>query len=85
MSYAPTAITDIPATILDLISIRNDQFPGRPALQIDPTVSRRRTDATHLWDNAAWGRAYVDLLHVFSIDGRISGPERLDLQGAACG
>ena len=73
-SYAPTAITDIPATILDLISIRNDQLPGRSALQIDPNVSRRRTYARHSWENAAWGRAYVDLLHVFSIDGRITDP-----------
>ena len=73
-SYAPTAITDIPATILDLIGIRNDQLPGRSALQIDPNVSRRRTYARHSWENAAWGRKYLDLLHIFSIDGRITDP-----------
>ena len=74
LDTAPTAVTDIPATILDLISIRNDQLPGRSALQIDPNASRRRTYARRSWDNAAWGRAYVDLLHVFSIDGRITDP-----------
>jgi len=73
-SYAPTAITDVPATILNLIGIPNDQLPGRSVLQIDPNVSRRRTYAHHSWDNAAWGRPYLDLLHVFSIDGRVTDP-----------
>ena len=81
-SYAPTAITDVPATILDLINIPNDQLPGRSALQIDPNVPRRRTYASHSWDNADWGRSYLDLLHVFSVDGRITNPKAWSFQAA---
>ena len=73
-SHAPTAITDIPATILDLLDLPNDQLPGQSALRIDPNVGRRRTYASHSWSNADWGRSYFDLLHVFSIDGRIANP-----------
>ena len=81
-SYAPTAVTDIPATVLDLIGIPSDQLPGRSAFQIDPNVSRRRTYAHHSWSNAAWGRQYLDLLHVFSIDGRIPDPNAWTFQAA---
>ena len=81
-SYAPTAITDIPATILDLISVPNDQLPGRSALRIDPNVSRRRTYARHSWSNARWGRPYLDLLHIFSIDGRVTDPNAWTFQAA---
>ena len=81
-SYAPTAITDIPATILDLIGIPSDQLPGRSALQIDTNVSRRRTYAHHSWGEGAWGQLYLDLLHVFSIDGRITDPNAWTFQAA---
>ena len=81
-SYAPTAITDIPATILDLISVPNNEFPGRSALQSDPNVSRRRTYAHHSWQHADWGRRYFELLHVFSIDGRITQPSAWTFQAA---
>ena len=81
-SYAPTAITDVPATILDLVNIPNDQLPGRSAFQLDPNVSRRRTYASHSWDNADWGRSYFDLLHVFSVDGRITNPRAWSFQAA---
>ena len=73
-SYAPTAITDVPATILDLMRLPNDRLPGQSALQIDPNVSRRRTYAHHTWRHEVWRRPYLDLLHIFSIDGRITEP-----------
>ena len=81
-SYAPTAITDVPATILDLMSVPNDQLPGQSALQIDPNVSRRRTYAHHSWRNADWRRPYLDVLHVFSINGRITDPNAWTFQAA---
>ena len=73
-SFAPTAITDVPATILDLMRLPNNRLPGQSALQIDPNVSRLRAYAHHAWRQEDWLRPYVDLLHVFSIDGRITDP-----------
>ena len=81
-SYAPTAITDVPATILDLLRLPNDQFPGQSALQIEPDVSRRRTYAHHAWRHEDWLRPYLDLLHIFSIDGRITDPNAWTFQAA---
>ena len=73
-SYAPTAITDVPATILDLLHLSSDVVTGQPALQIDPTARRPRTYAHHTWVHADWSRPYLDALHIFSIDGRITDP-----------
>ena len=81
-SYAPTAITDVPATILDLMRLPNDRLPGQSALQIDPDVSRRRTYAHHAWRQEDWRRPYLDLLHIFSIDGRVTDPNAWTFQTA---
>ena len=81
-SYAPTAITDIPQTILDLLNLSDDSLPGQPALQIDPNAGRRRTYAHHSWENADWSRPYLDVLQVFSIDGRLTEPSAWAFQAA---
>ncbi len=81
-SQAPTAITDIPATILDLMGLPNDRFPGRSAFRIDPNVGRPRTYAHHSWRHGDWGKRYFDLLHVFSIDGRVTEPSAWAFQAA---
>ena len=81
-SYAPTAITDVPATILDLASVENARLSGQSALEIDPNVSRRRTYADHDWRQGSWSRPYLDLLHVFSVDGRIADPTAWSYQAA---
>ena len=81
-SAAPTAITDVPATILDLMRLPNDRLPGQSALQIDPNLSRRRTYAHHAWRHEDWGRPYLPLLHIFSIDGRITDPNAWTFQAA---
>ena len=73
-SYAPTTITDVPATILELLHLSSNVVTGQPALQIDPTARRPRTYAHHTWTHAAWSRPYLDALHIFSIDGRIMDP-----------
>ena len=71
ISMAPTAITDIPATIADLAGLTPGLFPGEPALRLDPDARRARTFAFHSWRNADWRREYMDALHVFSVDGPI--------------
>ena len=81
-SAAPTAITDVPATILDLMRLPNDRLPGQSALQIDPNLSRRGTYAHHAWRHEDWGRPYLPLLHIFSIDGRITDPNAWTFQAA---
>ncbi len=73
-SMAPTAITDIPATIADLAGLAPGLFPGEPALRLDPDARRARTFAFHSWRNADWRREYMDALHVFSVDGPIHEP-----------
>jgi len=73
-SYAPTAITDIPATIVDLVGLPNVFGQGQSAFKIDPGALRARTYMHHSITNADWSRPYYDMLHVFSIDGRVTDP-----------
>ena len=80
ISYAPTEITDVPATIVDLLGLRNP-FPGKPALQLDANVPRIRNFAHHSWENADWERPYLDALELFSIDGRVLEPSSWTFQG----
>ena len=44
-SYAPTAITDVPATLLDLAGLPNAPGRGASVLRIDPAEPRQRTYA----------------------------------------
>ena len=46
-SYAPTAITDIPATVLDLADLPDTLGRGTSVFRIDPAVPRQRTYAHH--------------------------------------
>ena len=72
-SFAPTALTDVPATLLDLADQPNTLRRGTSALAIDPEAPRARTFATHDGEGT-WRRPYYDLLHVFSVDGRVTDP-----------
>ena len=74
-SAAPTAITDVPATILDLAGLPNYFGRGRSALEVDPEETRQREYAGHSWHNADWGRPYFDALHIFSVSGPATEPE----------
>ena len=71
VSAAPTAITDIPATIAAMAGLRPGLFPGLPVLEIDDRASRSRSFAFHTWRDADWRREYIDALHVFSVDGPV--------------
>jgi hypothetical protein len=74
-SLAPTSITDIPATLLDLMGLPVDGLPGEPVFRLDPARRRQRTYAHHSWTNAGWRKPYFDLLHVFSINGPTLDPD----------
>ena len=75
-SDAPTAITDLPATLLDLAELPNSLRRGTSVLALDPAAPRERTYAHHEWGRQNdWASPYFDLLHVFSVNGRVTDPE----------
>jgi hypothetical protein len=82
ISRAPTAITDIPATVLDLVGLPNDVFPGESVFRIDEGARRSRVFTHHSWSNAAWRLPYFDVLQLFSVDGPILEPSAWKFQKA---
>ena len=73
-SYVPTSITDIPATIYDVIGRPNPGLRGQSAFRMAPDVGRRREYVHHAWRNADWARSHLDLMHLFAVSGRIREP-----------
>ena len=69
-SDAPTALTDIPATLLDLAGLPNALGAGTSVLALDPAGRPERTYAFHAARQSEW----VDALHLFSVNGRVTDP-----------
>ena len=67
-SYAPTSITDVPATLLDLANLPDTLGHGASVMEIDPSALRRRTYAHHHAE--ARPNRFLDYLYVFSLNGR---------------
>ena len=82
ISRAPTAITDIPATVLDLLGLPNDAFPGELVFRIDERGRQSRVFAHHTWSNAGWRLPYFDVLRLFSVDGPVLEPSAWKFQRA---
>ena len=76
-SYAPTAITDVPATLLDLAGLPDALGRGASVLRIDPAEPRQRTYAHHR--PQARPNPFYDVLYVFSVNGQSHRPGRLEL------
>ena len=72
-SYAPTAITDVPATLLDLAELPDSLRRGASVLRIDPTAARQRTYAHHKPQDRP--NPYYEVLYVFSVSGRVRDPD----------
>ena len=72
-SYAPTSITDIPATVLDLADLPNRLGRGASVFRIDPAVPRPRTYAHHAREPKT--APFYDALYVFSVNGRGNDPD----------
>jgi hypothetical protein len=70
VSYAPTAISDIPATVLDALGLPKT-LPGEPALTLAETAPRERSFAHYVWEDGDWRQPYFDHLDVFRIRGRM--------------
>ncbi len=77
-SDAPTAITDIPATLLDLAGLPNTLGTGTSILALDPVRRRERTYAHHSWGLGltanTWTGPWFDVLHLFTVEGRVGDP-----------
>ena len=71
ISEAPTAITDIPATILDLLGLPGE-LPGESVFRLEEGAARPRVYAHHPWDGAGWQQPYFRALWLFSVDGRVA-------------
>ena len=69
-SYAPTAITDVPATLLDLAGLPDALGRGASVLRIDPAEPRQRTYAHHR--PQARPNPFYDVLYVFAVNGQIT-------------
>ena len=80
-SDAPTSLTDVPATLLDLAGLPNTLGVGTSALALDPAVRRERTFQFH---HGGTGLP-TDALHVFSVDGRVTDPDAWRYQRAISG
>ena len=68
ISEAPSAITDIPATIVDTLGLKNP-FPGVSAFKLDEHAPRPREFAVYLWSSAEWQADFFAYMDVFSIHG----------------
>lgn len=74
ISRAPTMITDVPATILDLAGLPQE-YPGESVLRLDEQAARPREYAHHWWFDAGWQQPYFDLLWIFSVNGPVRRAE----------
>ena len=77
VSYAPTAITDVPATLLDLAGLPDALGRGASVLRIDPAAPRQRTYAhdTDARPNPIYGDPFYKALYIFSVNGRVNDPD----------
>jgi hypothetical protein len=73
-SSAPTALTDIPATVLDLLELPREGYSGESVFRIDPAAPRVRTYFFHSWKSTNWTDPYFDMLYEFSVNGPVGDP-----------
>ena len=70
VSRAPTAITDIPITVADVLGVPH-QFPGEPALKFAEDAARARSFGLYDWENDDWRSNYFEHLDILEINGRL--------------
>lgn len=71
VSEAPTTISDIPATIVDTLGLKNP-FSGTSALKLDEHAPRPRQFATYLWSSAEWQADFFPYMDLFTVDGSVT-------------
>ena len=70
VSNAPTAISDIAATVLDSAGIPST-LPGEPALRLPESAQRVRSFGMYDWEDDGWKHNYFDALDVMEIRGPV--------------
>ena len=68
VSEAPSAINDIPATIVDTLGLKNP-FDGTSALKLDEDAPRPRQFGSYQWSSAEWRAEFFPYMDVFTVDG----------------
>jgi len=68
ISKAPVALTDLPATILSILGIR-EAFDGRNIFEVDQNEKRTRKFYYYDWSKTNWDNEYFDGLYEFDIAG----------------
>lgn len=69
VSEAPSAISDIPATIAGTLGLKHP-FGGTSALELDERVPRPRQFASYPWSSALWEADFFPFMDVFTVMGR---------------
>ena len=69
-SAAPSAITDIPATIADVLGLPSE-LPGVSVFRLAESQRRAREYAHYEWTDELWDRRYLPTLDVYEIRGPI--------------
>jgi hypothetical protein len=70
VSYAPTAITDIPITVADALGVPH-ALPGESALKLADDATRVRSFGMYSWENEDWRASYFEYLDLMEIRGRL--------------
>ncbi|RPI49644.1 MAG: hypothetical protein EHM55_23295, partial [Acidobacteria bacterium] len=81
VSYAPTAITDIPATVLAAMGVKHS-LPGEPALNLAEDAPRTRVFTMYDWEHDDWGQQYFEALDVMEVRGRLLDGNNWTLAGS---
>lgn len=74
ISQAPSAITDVPATIVDTLGL-NNPFPGVSALKLDEHAPRPRQFAVYPWSSSEWKADFFPYMDLFTVDGQAARGE----------
>jgi hypothetical protein len=70
ISRAQVSLTDIPATMSNLLKL-DDTFDGRPVFEVDPDEVRERRFYYHEWQAKDWKRDYFPRLDEFVVKGSV--------------
>jgi len=68
VSHAPTSISDVAATVLDIVGVPNS-LPGEPALKLAENAQRVRSFGMYDWEDDGWRHDYFDSLDIMEIRG----------------
>jgi hypothetical protein len=71
ISEAPSQISDIPATIVETLALKNP-FAGTSALKLDEHAHRPRQLASYVWSSAEWHADFFPYMDLFTVDGPVT-------------